>query len=107
MGGAMLFFSACYKPIPVETPVLEEAKIKLILKDIHLAEALLTETTDRRAKDSLARIYYEHIFQIHQVKKEDFEQSMHAYFTDPAALDSLYEEVIKELGTEKSKMVGK
>lgn len=98
----VLLFSACYKPIPVEKPILEEAKIKLILRDIHLAEALLTETMDRRAKDSLARVYYTHIFKIHEVKAEDFDQSMHAYFTDPAALDSLYEEVLKELVAEKA-----
>ncbi len=35
-----------------------------ILKDVHVAEALLTETADKRTKDSLARIYYPQIFRL-------------------------------------------
>ena len=73
-----------------------------VLKDIHVAEAMLTETGDRRKKDSLARIYYPQIFRIHEVSPEDFDQSMNAYFTDPVALDSLYEAVIKRLADEKA-----
>lgn len=96
-----ILFSSCYKPIPVEEPVLSEDKIKIILKDIHVAEALLTEVSDRRTKDSLARLYYKQIFYLHDVKQEEFDQSMNAWFTNPAGLDSLYQEVLKELETEK------
>lgn len=96
-----ILFSSCYQPIPKETPILSEDKIKLILRDIHLAEALLTEVADRRSKDSLARMYYGQIFKLHDVDQDEFDQSMHAYFTDPPALDSLYQEVISELAEEK------
>ena len=77
----------------------------MVLKDIHVAEALLTETTDRSVKDSLARIYYGQIFRIHEVNPKDFDQSMHAYFTNPPALDSLYDKVILDLAAEKKNML--
>ena len=100
-----ILFSGCYKPIPVEEPVLSEDDIKIILKDIHVAEALLTEVTDRRTKDSLARLYYKQIFYLHDIKQEDFDQSMNALFTNPPVLDSLYQEVLKELETEKKALL--
>lgn len=105
--GIAVLFSACHRPIPKEEPVLSEEKLRLILKDIHLAESLLTEEVDRRIKDSLARVYYHQIFRLHEVDPEDFDQSMHAYFTDPWALDSLYRDVMKELDLEKKEVVDK
>ncbi len=95
------FFSACYQSIPIEKPILSEDKMIIILKDIHLAEALLSEITDRRAKDSTAIIYYNEIFRIHQVDTANFEQSMNAYFSNPAQLDSLYNKVSLKIGEEK------
>ena len=98
----VLLASACYKPIPVEKPILSEDKIKEVLKDVHVAEALLTETSDRRKKDSLARIYYGQILRIHNISPEDFDQSMNAYFTNPGALDSLYQKIILDISKEKA-----
>lgn len=100
-----ILLSSCYQSIPIEKPVLSEESLKKVLKDIHLAESLLTEVVNREAKDSLARLYYNQIFRLNKVKKEDFDQSMHAYFTDPAALDSLYAAVIAELGIEQKEIL--
>lgn len=97
----VILFTSCYKPIPVEKPLLNEDELIPILKDIHVAEALLTETIDRRAKDSLARLYYGQIFRLHGIDSSIFNQSMHAYFTDPSALDSLYQAVIDAIGEEQ------
>jgi hypothetical protein len=98
----VLLTSACYKSIPVEKPILSEDKIKAVLKDVHVAEALLTETSDRRKKDSLARIYYGQILRIHNISPEDFDQSMNAYFTSPGTLDSLYQKIILDISKEKA-----
>ncbi|MCH2021212.1 MAG: DUF4296 domain-containing protein [Saprospiraceae bacterium] len=97
----VLVVSACYKSVPVQKPILSEEKIKAVLKDVHIAEALLTETSDRRKKDSLARLYYTQILRIHNVSPEDFDQSMNAYFTSPGVLDSLYQKIILDLSKEK------
>ena len=101
----VILFTGCYKAIPVEKPLLSEEELIPILKDIHIAEALLTETVNRRDKDSLARFYYGQIFELHQVDSISFNQSMHAYFTDPPALDSLYEKVVNAIGAEKKTVV--
>lgn len=96
----MLLFS-CYQPTAEQKPVLSEQQLIPILKEIHLAEALLTEITNRHQKDSMARYYYHQILQQHEVEFEDFEQSMHAYFTQASALDSLYQKVIVTLSEER------
>lgn len=100
----MLLFSACYQPLPTEEPVLSEEKLQLILKDIHLAESVLTEVQNRETKDSLARVYYHQVLELHQVNPEDFEQSMNARYTTPAQLDTLYTNVITQLQQEKDSL---
>jgi len=100
-----ILLSSCFKPIAIEGRVLSEEKIIAVLKDIHVAEAMLTETADRRAKDSLARTYYPQIFRIHDVRPEDFDQTMNALFTDPIALDSIYTKIIKSLSDEKAELL--
>ena len=99
-----LLFSACYQPLPVEEPVLSEEKIKAVLKDIHLAESLLTEIQNREVKDSMARIYYHQIFDLHQISPEDFDQTLGAFYTNPADLDTLYTNIITELQQEKDSL---
>lgn len=98
----VILFSGCYKPIPVEKPLLSDEELIPILKDIHVAEALLTETVDRRAKDSFARLYYGQIFELHAIDSSVFNQSMNAYFTNPSGLDSLYQKVIDAIIEEKN-----
>lgn len=105
MAAVIVLFSSCYRPIPVETPLLSQKEMIPILKDIHLAEALLTEIINREEKDSLARLYYAQIFEMHQVDTAIFDQSMNAYMTDPVALDSLYEAVIESLSQEKKQVI--
>ena len=102
----VILFTGCYKTIPIEESLLSDEELIPILKDIHIAEALLTETVDRRVKDSLARFYYGQIFELHQVDSIVFNKSMHAYFTNPAALDSLYQSVIDAIGEEKKILLG-
>lgn len=100
----MLLFSACYQPLPIEQPVLSEEKLQLLLKDIHLAESMLTEVQNRETKDSLARVYYHQVLELHQVNPDDFEQSMNAMYTTPAQLDTLYTDIIFQLQQEKDSL---
>lgn len=97
-------FCGCYRPIPTETPIIPREQMIPVLKDIHLAEALLVEIQDNRAKDSIARLYYAQIYAIHRIDPLDFEQSYNAYVGDPHALDSLYRDVIQALDTERNKL---
>lgn len=95
-----LFCFSCYQPKERLQPVLSEKQLIAILKDIHLAEAMLTTENDRIKKDSLAYMYYEQIFFMHNVDTADFNQSMNALFSDPERIDSLYKKVMKELGSQ-------
>lgn len=101
MAIAIVLFSSCYQPIPVETPLMSQEELIPVLRDIHLAEAMLTEIMNKQEKDSLARLYYAQIFDMHQVDTAVFDQSMNAYMTDPPALDSLYDAVIQSLNEDK------
>lgn len=94
------FCFSCYQPKERLEPILSEKQLIAILKDIHLAEAMLTTENDRIKKDSLAYMYYEQIFFMHQVDTADFNQSMNALFSDPERIDSLYKKVMAELGSQ-------
>ena len=69
------------------------------LVDIHLAEAKIADYNSLSvlSRDSLAAEQYATVFQIHQMAPEKFQQSMQAYMSDPAALESLYEKVVEAL----------
>lgn len=101
MAIAIVLFSSCYRPIPVETPLMSQEELVPVLRDIHLAEAMLTEIMNKQEKDSLARLYYAQVFTMHQVDTAVFDQTMNAYMTDPPALDSLYDAVIQALNEDK------
>lgn len=101
MAIAIVLFSSCYQPIPVETPLMSQEELVPVLRDLHLAEAMLTEIMNKQEKDSLARLYYAQVFTMHQVDTAVFDQSMNAYMTDPPALDSLYDAVIQALNEDK------
>ena len=94
------FCFSCYQPKERLQPVLTEEQLVAILKDIHLAEAMLTTENDRIKKDSLAYLYYEQIFFMHKVDTADFNQSMNALFSDPERIDSLYKKVMAGLGAQ-------
>ena len=107
MAIVIVLFSSCYQAIPVETPLLSEEELVPVLKDIHLAEAMLTEVMNKQDKDSLARLYYAQIFALHKVDTAQFDQTMNAYMANPPALDSLYEAVIEALSDEKKAALSK
>ena len=99
-------FSGCYRPIPTQEPILAYEQMVPVLKDIHLAEAMLVEVQDQRAKDSLARLYYAQIFALYRIDSADFEQSYKAYLGNPPALDSLYRDVVQLLEKERRETAG-
>ncbi len=100
----IVLFSSCYQEIPVTQPTMTPAELVPVLKDIHLAEGLLTEVMNKQEKDSLARLYYAEIFRKHDVDTADFDQSMHAIIGQPILLDSIYEAVIQALNKEREAM---
>jgi len=87
-------FFACnvgQKRLPVP-----EKKLIEILTDAHYAEAALQEVYGNQ-KDSLKKIYYQEIFQLHQVSEEEMTKSMDILRKDPVRLDKIYQAILENL----------
>lgn len=67
-----------------------------VLADAHVAEAALQNIHGPR-RDSLATLYYDQIFAIHGITKEDFEYTYDRMREQPELLDEIYGEVMARL----------
>lgn len=95
----MVLFTACKEtvsPTPFLEPDISEEKMIALLLDVHLAEAA-TQTEKSNKKDSLLHLYYQDVFRIHNISKEDFERNLEAWFDNPELADKLYEKVVESL----------
>jgi Domain of unknown function (DUF4296) len=75
---------------------IPEKKLVLITVDMHYAEAALQNVYGTQ-KDSLKKVYYDEILQLHQIKKEDFEASMRVLQQNAVRFDRFYNEVKTKL----------
>jgi len=102
-------FTACNEttvsPKKIEPDIAQEKMVE-ILKDIHLAEAI-AQSERTNVKDSLLAIYYDDIYRIHDITKEDLERNLKLWMSDAEVTDKLYEKVIEELSKEESKYAKK
>ena len=102
---AITIFTACNEttviPKKIEPDIPQEKMIQ-ILKDVHLAEAV-SQSERTNVKDSLLAIYYDDIYRIHNITKEDLERNLKLWMSDAEVTDKLYEKVIEELSKEESK----
>jgi Domain of unknown function (DUF4296) len=69
----LLFCFACQKQVEVTT--ISDETIAKIMLDISLAEAG-THTLTGYPKDSLSQIYYEQVFKINKISKEEYEKNI-------------------------------
>jgi len=96
-------FAACnQQSTPKVEPDIPQEKMVQILKDVHFAEAI-AQSNRTDVKDSLLAIYYNHIYEIHDITKEDLERNLDLWMGDAAVADKLYEKVIEELSKEEAK----
>ena len=82
---------------------IEEEMMIKILADMHIAEAA-TLQGDISQRDSLRKIYYDQIFEIHEVPKETYEEDMDVLKRDAKKLASIYDKVIEQLKQRKEKL---
>ena len=64
--------------------------------DVHLAEVALQQV-GKLNRDSMQEVYFEQIFTIHGVQKEDFEGTIEMMRRDPVLLREIYEEVHQKM----------
>ncbi len=75
---------------------LSDEKIVDILTDLHLAEASML-TLNKRLKDSVNRIYYGQVFEIHQVEDSIFFNDLEIIRKNPKRVEEIYTLVIDNI----------
>ena len=103
-----LLFTACTSndnandPPSVKIPknILGKEQMKAVLIDIHLAEAVHTDKLLERdshfVKYGIAD-YYEHIYDLHQTDKAQFEKSFEFYSQHQGIFMEIYDTMLKEV----------
>lgn len=93
IGFTAIFFIAisCKSSVYKDLPIKGEKLIN-VLTDAYIAESAMQSLTEG-LKDSLGRIYYQQLFEIHQISSADFENTIQMLETDPKLLDKLYSKV--------------
>lgn len=90
-------FMACQSDLAA--PIAQDKLIK-VLVDIHTAEGLL-ETETQNIRDSMTRIYYAQILEKHQTNQVDFDSTMAIYSRNPIQFDTVYNRVLRIVGTQR------
>lgn len=75
---------------------LSEEKMVEIIRDLHIAEAAMQNLVGI-TKDSLGQIYYQQIFDLHEVNEVDFDTSIQRLRRDPTRLNQIYDKVLLSL----------
>lgn len=81
--------------------VISPEKIVPIIEDIHLTDALLTNSRTRKTPEEIAK-YYTYIFKKHHISAEDFKESMKYYAQNPKELRESYTQILENLATRDS-----
>lgn len=101
----VFLLTACEGKQEVDLP-LEENKLIQILIDAHIAEGAL-QSSDKATKDSLSKNYYDQIFKIHGVSKEDFNDAMKVLEENPARMEALYKKLMDEIDKRRAEIGNK
>lgn len=97
----LLVFVACTKK--TEQLSLEKEVLIQVLADVHLAEGALLSVRPAQ-KDSLKEVYYNHIYEIHEVSFNDFEHDMKILKFNPKMMENIYEKVMEELNQKEKEL---
>lgn len=101
------FFISCgekaEKSISIPTHILSKEKIAQVITDIHIAEA---ESTLNAISDSTFKrsVYFEEIFEKHQITKQQYEESLAFYISHPEVFNKIYEQVLSDLSKMQAEM---
>lgn len=77
-------------------PSLSEQKMIAVLVDIHIAEGAMQNLAQVK-KDSVSGIYYEQVFEIHDIKPQDYVEMIQYLKKNPKKMEALYKKVIEKL----------
>lgn len=93
----LLILAACRDKQKVPKDILDQVKMTSVLSDILIADAVANEKKDHDSTiniKSLSPAYYQQVFGLHKISKDDFFRSYNYYLDHPdllkAVLDSAY-----------------
>lgn len=92
---ALLLFVACQKEKVPELNIPEATLID-VLFDIYIAEVAIQPVFEMD-KDSVAHHYYDQIFTIHDVERENFIKDINILRANPELTQDIYQKVIERL----------
>ncbi|MFZ4476876.1 MAG: DUF4296 domain-containing protein [Saprospiraceae bacterium] len=99
-GLSILFvFSACWGN-KAAVPTIPEDKMVRIMADLSIAEAA-TAQMNGYAKDSLTKVFYNQVFEMHQVQADQYEQNLRLYANDLPTMERIVQRVEATFETEK------
>lgn len=81
-----------------ELPIGKETLIP-ILRDVHTAEVALQQV-GKVQRDSMTNVYFDQVFEIHGVHKDDFRKTIQIVRRNPELLQEIYAEVYRILENE-------
>ena len=96
----MILLPACQKAEYSYT--LSEEQLRNIILDIHASEAMV-KTYDVTARDSISRIFYQQILEIHEVEDSIFEADFLMLKNNPKKLEGFYKQIEAKLEERKGK----
>jgi hypothetical protein len=96
----VFILASCQKEEKVELP-FPEKKVVAILADIHISEAAL-QPLFGNLKDSTAQIYYQQIYEIHDIDEEELNGLLQTLKEHPKEMERIYELVIEEISRQKA-----
>jgi len=94
--GLFLMFWTCGPK--VELPTIPEDQLVLVLCDVHIMEGALQNRPSLK-KDSIAKIYYDQVYQKHNITENDFLISLERLEANPKLMSKVYGEVLVRLDT--------
>lgn len=101
----VIFLAISCQDSEITYEIEEESMVK-ILVDVHISEAA-AQQGDISQRDSLRTLYYNQIFDIHEVTKKSYEADMELLKRDAERLTKIYDKVIERLKERKEKTVSK
>lgn len=95
----LFVFSACWGN-KAAAPTIPEDKMVRIMADLSIAEAA-TAQMNGYAKDSLTKVFYNQVFEMHQVQADQYEQNLRLYANDLPTMERIVQRVEATFETEK------
>ncbi len=77
-----------------------------VLADIHFAESAAS-MYPKLQKDSLIKVYYNQVFEIHEISEDSFNLWIDAIQANPKEAELLYEKLTEEIKKKSSRVKGK